>query len=204
MTATTHEPAHLRLLSEVLTSLVHDFEALPSGTHLDADGVRAFLLQRRDAVRAQARDTLPKKRHPVVLDPAARPTTPSKQGQPIAELVTASTAATVDLSSAEVRMQAQHVARAHVHHHTGLLLVMLEGRAITLWWDEDGVMHELPQRARQHLYMPAGVPHAAVNPFDVPVVAAEIRASPIFGVDNDLLPDLDATVSGRMAALLAA
>jgi uncharacterized RmlC-like cupin family protein len=196
------DPAHLRLLSDVLTSLAKDFDVLPPD--VDADEVRRFLLQRRDEARAQAQDLLPRTRRPVVLDPEARPAVQSRQGQPLVELITARTATTVDLSSAEVRMQARHVARAHVHHHTGLLLVVLRGRAITLWWDEDGAMHELPQRPRQHLYMPPGVPHAAVNPYRVPVVAAEVRASPIFGEDNDLLPDLDAAVSIRMASLLPA
>lgn len=141
-------------------------------------------------------------RRPVVLEPADRAPLASAQGQPLTPLVTAGTADTVALASAEVWMPPGHAARAHVHHHTDVGVVVLQGQAITLWWDEQGVMHELVQRAGQHLHIPFGVVHAAINPFGQPVVAAEWRANRVFNADNERLPALDAEVRLRLGALM--
>lgn len=190
----------LRVTCDVLSGVVDDLDADPA----DVGHVRARLIRRRDAVRAQLRDGgATGDRQPVVLDPTRLGGLMSRQGQPLAPVITADVAPTDGLSSAQVWMPPRHVSLAHVHHHTGVGVLVLQGKAITLWWDEDDLMHELSQDAGQHLFIPHGVPHAAVNPHGVPVVAAEFRDNPVFNADNELLPDYDAEVARRMAVILA-
>jgi len=142
---------------------------------------------------------------PVVLDPAhLTGGMLSRQGQPLTPVITAGAAPTRGLSSAQVWMPPRHTSRAHLHHHTGVAVLVLHGTAITLWWDDGGHLHELPQTAGQHLFIPPGVVHAAINPYDVPVIAAEFRDNPVFNADNELMPALDAQVAARLARIRAA
>jgi uncharacterized RmlC-like cupin family protein len=193
------DPMHLRVEYDVLSDLVDD---LDPDTVTPAD-LRALLVQRRRLVQSQLDDATRATtgRRPVVLDPAQLGGLMSRQGQPLTPVITADVAPTEGLSSAQVWMPPNHTSFAHVHHHTGVGVLVLQGKAITLWWDEDGRVHELPQLAGQHLFIPHGVPHAAINPHQVPVVAAEFRSNPVFNADNELLPDLDAVVAARMATM---
>jgi len=203
---TTHgdstDPSHLRVAYDVLNGLVDEFDP----ANIDGSNLRELLLRRRQQVQDRLNDITPSRRdrRPVVLDPGLLAGQMSRQGQPLTPVITADVAATDALSSAQVWMPPHHTSFAHVHHHTGVSVLVMQGRAITLWWDEDGEMHELPQFAGQHLFIPHGVPHAAINPHPVPVVAAEFRSNPVFNADNELLPALDAVVAARMAAVRAA
>lgn len=196
------DATHLRLVYDVLTGLVDDIDPQTA----TAAELRALLIRRKRLVQSQLDDAARAagQRRPVVLDPARLDGLMSRQGQPLTPVITAGVAATDGLSSAQVWMPPHHTSFAHVHHHTGVGVLVMQGKAITLWWDEDGRMHELPQDAGQHLFIPHGVPHAAINPHDVPVVAAEFRSNPVFNADNELLPDLDAVVAARMETVLAA
>jgi uncharacterized RmlC-like cupin family protein len=196
----TADPTHLRLVYDVLTDLVDELDATP----MHGADLRARLAQRCDAIRTQLTMAAGGHRRPVVLDPAKLSGLMSRQGQPLTPVISSDSASTEGLSSAQVWMPPHHTSYAHVHHHTGVGVLVMQGQAITLWWDEDGRMHELPQAAGEHLFIPHGVPHAAINPHDVPVVAAEFRSNPVFNADNVLLPALDQEVSARMAAVLAA
>lgn len=192
------DPMHLRVEYDVLTDLVQELD-------VDDGTLRTMLEHRRQLVHSQLRKVTPKtSRRPMVFDPARLDGLMSRQGQPLTPVITSDVAATDGLSSAQVWMPPHHTSFAHVHHHTGVGVLVLQGRAITLWWDSHGEMHELPQMAGQHLFIPHGVPHAAINPHNVPVVAAEFRSNPVFNSDNELLPDLDASVAARMATVLAA
>ena len=197
------DPLHLRVVYEVLTGLVDDLDTAAKVTVAD---LRARLVSRRQLVHEQLNDAVPvaKNRRPVVLDPAQLTGLMSRQGQPLTPVITSDVASTDGLSSAQVWMPPHHTSFAHVHHHTGVGVLVLQGRAITLWWDDDGEMHELPQVAGQHLFIPHGIPHAAINPHTVPVVAAEFRSNPVFNADNELLPNLDPTVAAKLANFLAA
>jgi uncharacterized RmlC-like cupin family protein len=201
-TAETHDPQHLRVMFDTLTGLVDDLDP----TRVTVTDLREFLMNRRRMVQKQLDDlrTATTSRRPVVLDPADLSGLMSRQGQPLTPVISSDVAPTFGLSSAQVWMPPHHTSFAHVHHHTGVGVLVLQGSAITLWWDEDGDMHELPQVAGQHLYIPHGVPHAAINPHEVPVVAAEFRSNAVFNADNQLLPDLDARVAARMVAVGAA
>ncbi|HEY3260837.1 MAG TPA: hypothetical protein VGJ95_11325 [Pseudonocardiaceae bacterium] len=200
--ADASDPLHLRVVYDVLAGLVDDLDP----EMVTAAQLRDLLVHRRDLVQSQL-DHLAKAstgRRPVVLDPAQLSGLMSRQGQPLTPVITAEVAPTEGLSSAQVWMPPRHTSFAHVHHHTGVGVLVLQGKAITLWWDEKGRMHELPQFAGQHLFIPHGVPHAAINPHQVPVVAAEFRSNPVFNADNELLPDLDSEVAARMRSVLAA
>lgn len=198
----TTDPMHLHVVYDVLTSLVDDLDPAKGNT----TDLRELLVHRRQQVQDQLdyAMSVTKGRRPVVLDPAQLGGLMSRQGQPLTPVITAGAAPTYGLSSAQVWMPPHHTSFAHVHHHTGVGVLVMQGKAITLWWDEDGDMHELPQVAGQHLFIPHGVPHAAINPHDVPVVAAEFRSNPIFNADNELLPNLDQAVASRMATVLPA
>ena len=196
------DPLRLRVVCDVLTGLVDDL----GPETLTAAELRDLLVHRRDLVLSQLDDLsrASTDRRPVVLDPAQLSGLMSRQGQPLTPVITAEVAPTDALSSAEVWMPPRHTSFAHVHHHTGVGVLVLQGKAITLWWDEKGRLHELPQVAGQHLFIPHGVPHAAINPHEVPVVAAEFRSNPVFNADNVLLPGLDSEVAARMRSVLAA
>lgn len=192
------DPSHLRVVYDVLNGLVEDFDPAKA----DVTNLLEVLVRRRQQVQDRLNDIVPDRRdrRPVVLDPGLLAGVMSRQGQPLTPVITSDVAATDGLSSAQVWMPPHHSSFAHVHHHTGVSVLVMQGRAITLWWDEDGEMHELPQAAGQHLFIPHGVPHAAINPHPVPVVAAEFRSNPVFNSDNELLPALDVVVAARMAA----
>lgn len=196
------DPMQLRVAYDVLTGLVDDCDQ----AKVDGGDVRELLLRRRRLVESQLNDlsVVEKGLRPVVLDPARLDGLMSRQGQPLTPVITQEVASTHGLSSAQVWMPPHHTSYAHVHYHTGVGVLVMQGRAITLWWDENGDMHELPQVAGQHLFIPPGVPHAAINPHTVPVVAAEFRSNPVFNSDNQLLPTLDTEVASRMRRVLEA
>lgn len=195
------DPCYLRVVCDVLTSVVDDLDTTPT----DGAELRARLVLRRQLIRRQLIDALPAGQgRPLVLDPAQLAGVMSRQGQPLTPVVTAATVLTNALSSAEVRMPPMHTSKAHVHHDTDIVLILTTGHATTLWWDEDGTLHQLPQRAGQHLFMPRRIPHAAINPGRVHTVGIEIRSNPDFNADNELLPHLDPQVTATMAAIAAA
>jgi uncharacterized RmlC-like cupin family protein len=132
---------------------------------------------------------------PVVLDPATMPAIQTRQGQPLNPVITRPAVAAEGISSAEVWMPPGHTARPHVHHNTDLIVLLRDGHAITLWWDRHGIMHELAQHPGQHLHIPRGVPHAAFNPGNRPVIATEFRSNPVFDADTHRLPHLDAELA---------
>jgi len=59
-------------------------------------------------------------------------------------------------------------------------------------------VHEVHQRAGQHLHIPRGVPHAALNLGARPVLATEFRSNPEFHADNHRLPHLEPIVTARL------
>jgi uncharacterized RmlC-like cupin family protein len=203
---------YLRAVIDALTGLVAEIEIDPEVTSsipgvdrprvAGQRAVRALALRRRQWAVDRVTQLIGKTAHrcPVMLDPIDQAPILSTQGQPLTPLITTGTAGTTSLSSAQVWMPPGHVSHAHVHLHTDVGIVVLQGKAITLWWDVAGVMHEFLQSAGQHLHIPFGTPHAAVNPFGQPVVATEWRSNRIFNADNERIPALDAEVRAREAA----
>jgi uncharacterized RmlC-like cupin family protein len=207
---------YLRAIVDALSGLVAEVDSDPDVTS-SAPGVDRPRLAGQRAVRTMAlrrrqwaMDRLAEllgdapRRRPVVLDAFDCVPLRSLQGQPLTPLITAGAAGTSWLSSALVWMPPGHAAFAHIHHHTDVGVVVLQGKAITLWWDERGTINDLPQRAGQHLHIPYGVPHTAINPFDQPVVAVEFRSNRNFDFDNERLPALDGEVHARLQTPRAA
>ena len=201
---TVDDPAYLHAACDVLADLIGDFDRLAAGQASDRVLHTARALIRDRLGNAQNRldqlSTLQPPREPVVLDPAELPAIHSLQGQPLSPVVSRPAVAAEGISSAEVWMPPGHAAHAHVHHDTDIVVLLRDGAAVTLWWDEQGGVHELHQRAGQHLHIPRGVPHAALNLGSRPVVATEFRSNPVFDADNHRLPDLEPMVVIRLQA----
>jgi uncharacterized RmlC-like cupin family protein len=210
------DPAYLRAAADALTGLIEEIDQDPDVTS-DIPGVdlpraagqravKAMALRRRQRAltqlaRLHRADDVDLR--PVVLDPTTLTSIDSIQGQPLTPIITAGTGATAHtrgLSSAKVWMAPGHRSRAHHHDHTDIGVVVIEGTAITLWWDHHGTRHELTQHAGQHLHIPATIPHAAINPHGTPVIALEFRNNPVFNADNHCLPGLDGEVTDRLTA----
>lgn len=203
---TVDDPAYLRAASDVLYDLVRDLDRLGDGPDVPLSTVKAVIHDRITNVHNRL-DQLAAVRpagRPVVLDPAALPAIHTLQGQPLSPVVSGPAVATQGISSAEVWMPPGHAAHPHVHHDTDIVVLVRDGEAVTLWWDELGGMHELVQRAGQHLHIPRGVPHAAVNLGARPVIASEFRSNPVFDADNHRLDNLEPTVALRLAAVTTA
>jgi len=195
------DPCSQRVVCDVLTSVVDDLDTTPP----DGAELRARLVHRRHLLQRQLMEAaLPTVQgRPLVLDPTQLADVMSRQGQPLTPVVTAGTVLANALSSAEVRMPPLHTSKAHVHHDTDIVLIITTGHATTLWWDQDGILHHLPQHAGQHLFLPRHIPHAAINPGRVQTIGVEIRSNPNFSADNELLPHLDPQVTATMAAIAA-
>lgn len=110
---------------------------------------------------------------------------------------------TTQLSAGLVRMKGRHTARAHRHDDTDVIVLLWKaGKAGALTLYGDRLDQEIWQQPHQALWIPRGVPHAAINPSRfVSVVAWEFRSNPILGEDNQLLPDLERVVDARRYAL---
>lgn len=125
------------------------------------------------------------------------------QGQALTPLVTAATAGVTALSGGVVRMPPGGVSRAHSHRHAEIIVAVLSGTAATVVW-EDGQPRSLPHGVAEMCYVPAGVPHCAVNLSDTqPVIALEFRTDPEFNADVVLLPELEGQVAAVAAELRA-
>jgi len=194
------DPLRLHVTVDLLGALLADLNTM--GPEL----FRRAMLRRVETAQALLAAAMPPlaERRPLVLEPGHLASQMSKQGQLLTPVIGMGVAPTLGLSSAEVWMPPGHVSFAHVHHHTGVGVLVLQGEAVTVWWDVDGNAYELAQRAGQHLYIPHGVPHAAINPHRGPVVAAEFRGNSVFNADNVLLPGLDKQVAQLMTLHAAA
>lgn len=96
------------------------------------------------------------------------------------------------ISLGVVYMPPAGIANAHKHANTDIIVSLTEAGprgAITLWGEE--LENMIIQYMGQHLYMPAGIPHVAINPSKTDYIrACEYRSSGQLMLDNVLLPDL--------------
>lgn len=104
--------------------------------------------------------------------------------------------ATTLLSGGVVYMDGAHNARAHLHDDTDVIVLLWqsgEQGALTVYGEH--LEHQVWQLPLQALWIPRGVPHAAINPSRTErIVAFEFRSNPVLGDDNRLLPELDHVV----------
>ncbi len=146
------------------------------------------------------------RRHgPMVLDPALLPDPmaaprPGTGGSSVLPVVTAAATSAGGMSTGHVWMPPQRHGPACVHQHTSVVVLVLFGRALTVWWDDHGTLHELPQESGQHLFMPPGVPYGVLNPHPMPLVAVICRDNPVFDADTETRPDLTPYLRDRCGA----
>jgi uncharacterized RmlC-like cupin family protein len=130
----------------------------------------------------------------------------TRQGQMMASLVSADLdgTATTLLSAGVVRMKRGHASRAHCHHDTDVIVLLWRSgrsRAVCLYGDR--LEHEIWQRPGHALWIPRGVPHAALNLSRWRMVVAwEFRSNPVLGEDNHPLEELEPIVAARRDTLM--
>jgi uncharacterized RmlC-like cupin family protein len=102
-------------------------------------------------------------------------TTTSPQAQALQPVVTRRTAGSTGISGAIVRMPPGGMSDAHMHAEREIVIVVLSGGAVTLAW-HDGVPQPMPHGPGEMCFVPAGVPHCAVDlSEDSPVLGIEFR-----------------------------
>ncbi|TNC74946.1 cupin domain-containing protein [Rubellimicrobium roseum] len=83
-------------------------------------------------------------------------------------------------------------AQAHKHATHETAIYVLSGRAVTYWGER--LQHRIETGPGEMLYIPADMPHLAVNPGPEPVTAVVARTDPHEQESVVLLPELDALV----------
>lgn len=113
----------------------------------------------------------------------------SPQAQALQPMVTRCATGSAGISGAVVRMPPGGVSNAHMHAASEIVVVVLSGRAVTLAW-EDGIPQPLSHGPGDMCFVPAGVPHCAVNlDEDAMVLGIEFRTNAEF-TDVTVLPEL--------------
>lgn len=132
-----------------------------------ARAIRSMIMQRLRwaKTRLAELDVAPAMRQPV-------PDDLSGFSEPLAPMAVPVPGMPVDgLSSAEVWLYPGGTTIPRTNGND-LLVLILKGQVTLLWWDEYQQQHQSTHGAGQQLFVPAGVPYAAVNSGDRPVVAA--------------------------------
>jgi uncharacterized RmlC-like cupin family protein len=80
--------------------------------------------------------------------------------------------------------------RAHVHDHHESAFYFVSGDEVELWTGEQ-LEHRDVARPGDYLYIPAGVPHVAVNRSDTPAVFVGARTDPDEQESVVMHPELD-------------
>ena len=83
--------------------------------------------------------------------------------------------------------------RAHIHERHESAFCMVSGDEVELWTGEDLQQRDVAH-AGDYLYIPAGVPHVAVNRSETPAFFVGARTDPHEQESVVLRPDLDARV----------
>jgi uncharacterized RmlC-like cupin family protein len=137
---------------------------------------------------------------PTLVEPDGLPVYAS-QGESLSPVISRPMVAAVGISSAEVWIPPQHAAHAHVHYDSDVVMLVRDGEAMTLWWDEHGELYEVRQTAGQHLHIPHGVPHAVLNLTKRPVVASEFHGNSVFDADDHRLDQLAPVIAARLGTV---
>ena len=83
--------------------------------------------------------------------------------------------------------------KAHVHENHESAFYMMSGDEVELWTGDE-LEHREVARPGDYLYVPAGVPHVAVNRSESPAVFVGARTDPNEQESVVMRPDLDARV----------
>jgi uncharacterized RmlC-like cupin family protein len=117
----------------------------------------------------------------------------SAQGSRYAPGISAETSGATALFLGLVTLPAGERTKAHVHARHESAHYMLSGEEVELW---TGPRLEQRHVARpgDYLFIPAGVPHVAVNRGSTPAVFVGARDEPTAQESVSMLPELDALV----------
>lgn len=123
------------------------------------------------------------------------------QGQKLRALITDETVPGAPFSWLDVYMPSGGVSVPHVHVNSPIAIRIVDGHAATLVGEElEPVLHD----AHDIVYVPAGVPHCAVNlnPRHH-VIGFEVRTDPKGNEDVVMRPDLEPAARDLAAELCA-
>jgi uncharacterized RmlC-like cupin family protein len=119
----------------------------------------------------------------------------SEQGSVYTPGISAQTVGAQMLFLGKVTMAPGDRTKAHIHEHHESAFYVLSGDEIELW-SGPGLEHRATARAGDYLFIPARVPHVAVNRSRTePAVFVGVRNEPTAQESVVLLPELDARVS---------
>jgi uncharacterized RmlC-like cupin family protein len=113
----------------------------------------------------------------------------SAQGSSYEPGISAETAGACSLFLGKVTLQPGQRTKAHVHRHESAHY-MLQGDAVELWTG-DHLEQRSVARPGDYLYIPAGVPHVAVNRGAVPAVFIGARDEASIHEAAEMRPDLE-------------
>jgi uncharacterized RmlC-like cupin family protein len=117
----------------------------------------------------------------------------SAQGSRYAPGISAQTVGSASLFLGKVTLPPGERTKAHVHPRHESAHYMLSGEEVELWTGER-LEHRHVARPGDYLFIPAGMPHVAVNRGRVPAVFVGARNEPTAQESVELLPALDALV----------
>lgn len=145
---------------------------------------------------------------PTVIRPADIAPHQSPQAQSLTPCITTNTCGTTTISAGLVTMPASAVSLPHLHAHTDIIVMCIEGYAATLYLgvepNGDHTWSALYHGPKEFCYIPAGIPHVAVNLSSVhPLTAVETRTDPTFNGDVVLTPELADSALDAVARLVA-
>ena len=83
--------------------------------------------------------------------------------------------------------------KAHLHENHETALYLISGDEVELWTGEQ-LEHREVARAGDYIYIPAGVPHVAVNRTETPAAFLAARTDPNEQESVVMRPDLEAKV----------
>jgi uncharacterized RmlC-like cupin family protein len=117
----------------------------------------------------------------------------SRQGSVYTPAISAETVGSKSLFFGIVTIQAGQRTRAHVHEFHESAFYVLSGADIELWSGE-ALQHREVARAGDYLYIPANVPHVAVNRGSADAVFVGARNEATAQESVVMRPDLDGCV----------
>ncbi|WP_052280974.1 cupin domain-containing protein [Nocardia vulneris] len=122
-----------------------------------------------------------------------------RQAQHLVPCITRETSGSRGISAGMVNMAPGKVSRAHYHARSEIIVLCLQGRAVTLIGAE---LTPYVHGPGDFVYIPEGVVHVAVNLSETDeLVAVEMRTDPMFNDDVVLTPEHDGAVAEVVARL---
>ncbi|MGL5927661.1 MAG: hypothetical protein ACRCY8_01870 [Dermatophilaceae bacterium] len=143
----------------------------------------------------------------VLVDPSGLVGHDTPHGPTVTPLISTVSRHAEAISWADLTMQPGGAALAHQHSRCDIIIRLVRGAARTVYGPDmteavDMRMPEDPALPGPTLFVPRGIPHAAINLSTTePVVAFEVRGTSDFDADVDLRADLEHRMHAAVAVL---